>query len=303
MPYYPLSQIKPNLYTNGGEYVLSTTKENYIGYYYEVSNGKKYTGKTPQDGQNILLILPITIDDDPLQSLPSNPFIYYINYQIPNVVDKKYEDIISYEYWSLKTDRSIRIIPPQFKPLPTVKDYSLGVFQRFFCKKNNENIYFETDSDSHAKLSQRNSGIAFDLYSSLSTLWYLKGDKEKIYQANKGLIRLIEQNQKWHGFSQFFKEDYLKYYQSLDVSNLYTSGGEFKTQSGQDYVGFYHIHNGTIPMVGKIHTNNPHEVLIPIQKPIVQQKTQNNSSTISNISTYSTPTEGGGNYGGGGGSY
>ena len=212
MPYYPLSQIKPNLYTNGGEYALSTTKENYIGYYYEVSNGKKYTGKTPQDGQNIFLILPITINDDPLQSLPSNPFIYYINYQIPNVVDKKYEDIISYEYWSLKTDRSIRIIPPQFKPLPTVKDYSLGVFQRFFCKKNNENIYFETDSDSHAKLSQKNSGIAFDLYSSLSTLWYLKGDKEKIYQANKGLIRLIEQNQKWYGFSQFFKEDYLKYY-------------------------------------------------------------------------------------------
>jgi len=317
MPYYPLSQIKPNLYTNGGEYVLSTTKENYIGYYYEVSNGKKYTGKTPQDGQNILLIysLNITNDSPPLPENLNDSFIsitYYnspISYlkilpngQVEETIYPLDTKINSKKYSSTNPIIS-RIIPPQFKPLPTVKDYSLGVFQRFFCKKNNENIYFETDSDSHAKLSQRNSGIAFDLYSSLPTLWYLKGDKEKIYQANKGLIRLIEQNQKWHGFSQFFKEDYLKYYQSSDVSNLYTSGGEFKTQSGQDYVGFYHIHNGTIPMVGKIHTNNPHEVLIPIPKPIVQQKTQNNSSTISNIPTYSTPTEGGGSYGGGGGSY
>jgi hypothetical protein len=58
MPYYPLSQIKPNLFTNGGEYVLSTTKENYKGPYYELSNGRRYTGGTPQDGPNILLIKP-----------------------------------------------------------------------------------------------------------------------------------------------------------------------------------------------------------------------------------------------------
>jgi hypothetical protein len=51
MPYYPLSQIKPNLFTNGGEYVLSTTKENYKGPYYELSNGRKAImagGKMPE---------------------------------------------------------------------------------------------------------------------------------------------------------------------------------------------------------------------------------------------------------------
>ena len=54
--YFPKSQIKSNLYTNGGEYVLSTTKQDYKGYYYEVSTGQKFTGKTPQDGPNISLI-------------------------------------------------------------------------------------------------------------------------------------------------------------------------------------------------------------------------------------------------------
>ena len=55
MSYYPKSQIKTNLYTNGKEYVLSTNKNSYKGYYYELSNGDKFTGKTPEDGEDILL--------------------------------------------------------------------------------------------------------------------------------------------------------------------------------------------------------------------------------------------------------
>ena len=38
--YYPKSQIKPNLYTNGGEYTLIDTGEIYKGYYFKTSTGK-----------------------------------------------------------------------------------------------------------------------------------------------------------------------------------------------------------------------------------------------------------------------
>ena len=55
MTYYPKSQIKTNLYTNGEELILSNTNEDYIGYYYEISNGDKFTGKYPNDGRNIAL--------------------------------------------------------------------------------------------------------------------------------------------------------------------------------------------------------------------------------------------------------
>jgi hypothetical protein len=53
--YYPKSQIQLNLYTNGGEFILSTTKEDYKGNYYKVSSGKLYSGKNPTDKPNILL--------------------------------------------------------------------------------------------------------------------------------------------------------------------------------------------------------------------------------------------------------
>jgi len=195
--YFPSSQIKSNLFTNGNEYILSTTKEEYKGYYYEISNGRKYTGKTPQDGQNILLIVQnsiqsITPPTPPTTDLTS-PTIYSLNESISNSLP----------------NRSL----PQYNPTtPTQKDISLGVFQRFFCKKNNELIYVEINQPTYSQLKARSSQIAWDLYTPLDTLWYIKGDREKVYNTNKNLISLIEQKQKWYGFSQYFKEDFSKYY-------------------------------------------------------------------------------------------
>ena len=195
--YFPKSQIKSNLFTNGNEYILSTTKEEYKGYYYETSNGRKYTGKTPQDGQNILLIVQnliqsITPPISPTIDLTS-PIIYSLNKSISNSLP----------------NRSL----PQYNPtLPTQKDISLGVFQRFFCKKNNELIYMEINQSTYSQLKAKSSQIAWDLYTPLDTLWYIKGNREKVYNTNKNLISLIEQKQKWYGFSQYFKEDFSKYY-------------------------------------------------------------------------------------------
>ena len=77
--YYPKSQIKTNLYTNGKELTLSTDGTFYKGPYYELSTGKKYTGKTPEDGINIELspitsnpILSITPEDNQIY-LTQNP--------------------------------------------------------------------------------------------------------------------------------------------------------------------------------------------------------------------------------------
>ena len=195
--YFPKSQIKSNLFTNGNEYILSTTQQEYKGYYYEISNGRKYTGKTPQDGQNILLLpLPsITLTNPQIDpTIPStSTLITPVN---PNISKSLPE-------------RSL----PQYNPTtPTQKDISLGVFQRFFCKKNNELIYMEINQSTYSQLKARSSQIAWDLYTPLDTLWYIKGNREKVYNTNKNLISLIEQKQKWYGFSQYLKEDFSKYY-------------------------------------------------------------------------------------------
>lgn len=223
MPYYPLSQIKSNLYTNGDEYILSTTKENYIGYYYEVSNGKKYTGKTPQDGSNIpLLSLVIDYNDFPSTSpVPpgSTPFTYYnsvLTYEqvLPNGQTQNVNypnDALDKNYIQSKPLQP-RSLPNPSITQPTQKDYQLGTFQRYFCKKNNENIYFEISKNTYDLLSSKNNLLAWDLYSSIYIMWYLTGNKDTVFKANKGLVDVTERTKKWYGFSQYFKGDFLKYY-------------------------------------------------------------------------------------------
>ena len=310
MPYYPLSQIKPNLYTNGNEYVLFSTKEPYTGHYYEVANGRKYTGKTPQDGPNDLLIKDNTISSsstDPQNSVNDEETTpLYVNIMLPNVDENPntgipYQESINTEYFQLNKIRSARRILPQPNVIPPrPQDYSLGVYQRFFCKKNNENIYFEINKTTHKKLVENDPSIAFDLYSAISTLWYLKGKQSKIYKSNRGLIELIERDQRWLGFSQYFRNNYLQYYKFKNKINLYTSGGKFKTQTIPNYIGFYHTHNG-ISMVGKTHTNTFHETLIPIIKSsFTQPKTTQNIYTTS---TRGNSMSGGGNSMSGGGGY
>ena len=51
--YYPKSQIKTNQYTNGDDFVIGG--RNYVGDYYETSDGRFFTGKSPSNPPNKLL--------------------------------------------------------------------------------------------------------------------------------------------------------------------------------------------------------------------------------------------------------
>ncbi len=49
------------------------------------------------------------------------------------------------------------------------------------------------------------------------------------------------------------------------ITDQYTSGGEFiLTDTGEDYVGFYHVHPDKGYMVGPLHIDSPHAYLTPI---------------------------------------
>jgi len=193
--YYPKSQIKTNLYTNGDEYVLSTTQEPYKGFYYEISNGNKYTGKTPQNSPNILL----TISPNPETYLPPPS----------DEVIVTQDELSQGKYKIIPSIRSI----PQFNPtLPTDQDKQNGQFIRYFCTKNNEIKYFEIDKLTYDKLSNRSNQIAWDLYSPASLIWRIKGNKEQVFNSNKGAAISIERNLRWAGFPQYFRDKFLQYY-------------------------------------------------------------------------------------------
>lgn len=198
--YYPKSQIKTDLYTNGGEYILSTTQEIYQGFYYEISSGIKYTGKNPNDGPNIILLPPQNFpSDDFIQSSPDNTIVIQ-------------DDLSKGTY----TQQSrIRSIPTPNVTLPTDQDKQNGQFSRYFCKKNNELIYLEIDKITHDKLNNKDKQIAWDLYTPTIVLWQIKGNKEQVFNSNKGTAISIEQNLNWPGFSQYFQDKFLKYYLEL----------------------------------------------------------------------------------------
>lgn len=208
--YYPKSQIKTNLYTNGDEYILSTTKEIYKGFYYELSNGKLYTGKTTSDKPNILL-LPQTL----LNDIPYSPYAIEDNSITLN--NSSGEENETYIYLDFKLYPKVKSFRPRTIPIynptiPTPKDYNLGVFTRYFCKKNNELKYIEIDEKTYNLLKLKSNQLAWDLYTPVLVLWYLNGEKEKVFQTNKGLVNLIEKQNKWYGFSQYFKDNFTKYY-------------------------------------------------------------------------------------------
>jgi len=53
--YFPKSQTKTNLYTNGGEFTIQQSNTPYTGYYYETSKGEYYSGKTPNESPTFKL--------------------------------------------------------------------------------------------------------------------------------------------------------------------------------------------------------------------------------------------------------
>jgi hypothetical protein len=193
--YYPKSQIKLNLYTNGGEFILSITNQPYQGYYYEISTGQQYTGKNPQDGPNINLLL-----------IPHDPNEAFLG------VGERKDMPITFDLPYDQSPQNIRFIPLFNPTLPTPQDNQNGQFNRYFCKKNNETRYLEIDKDTYQQLQKRDPKIAWDLYTPIIVLWIIQGNQTQVYNSNKATVQSIETNAKWGGFSQYFQEKYLKYY-------------------------------------------------------------------------------------------
>ena len=195
--YYPLSQIKPNLYTNGGEFIISSTGANYIGYYFKTSDGKYFTGKNQNDLPN----QPLSLNTPSLPSLPlSTPFIENI------IVDNTDYSTIN----NIDLDK-ITIIPTYAPTFPTQQDYQIGEFRRFFCKKTNEIQYVEMQQEMYAKLVSRDPQVLWSLYFPFNIPWVITGDKEKVARTNRNIVELTMKQFKLPRFNDYLKNDYTKY--------------------------------------------------------------------------------------------
>lgn len=221
MPYYPLSQISPNLYTNGGEYKRKDTRKIYIGYYHEVSNGQKFTENFPtKESVELLKINPVNSQiETPLESLPQvqGQFIRVLNDRYPIsdtevIINPKTEQPYPFPDSKYISNSQPRVIPSPFVSYPTLENKLNGVFSRYFCKKNNELKYFEIDKPTFEALSNNLPSIAADLYTGCFLTWKIKGNKEKVFVYNRNQAKNVEKVYKFPGFSQIFKDNFTQFY-------------------------------------------------------------------------------------------
>ena len=71
--------------------------------------------------------------------------------------------------------------------------------------------------------------------------------------------------------------------------NLYTSGGEYiLRETGEDYIGFYHLHPELGAMVGPLHIEEPHSYLDEnrFENSTIQPPTVSNNTSGTTVSTY-----------------
>lgn len=198
--YYPLSQVISNLFTNGNEFVYLSNKTSYSGYYWKTSDGKFFTGKTPQDTP-CYEIIQYDVNSNVTENIENDTFSYY----------NKFNTLTSI-YLSLK-----KPLPPSLPPLyspniPSNDDYKNGEFNRYFCKKTNEILYLEINLETYNKLNNKDSTILYPLYYPFKLIWKLTGDKSQVFITNKNSTELVSNQLKLPKFGDYLKNDFIKYY-------------------------------------------------------------------------------------------
>tara|TARA_B110000977_G_scaffold56768_1_gene77122 strand:- start:531 stop:1382 length:852 start_codon:yes stop_codon:yes gene_type:complete len=258
--YYPLSQITTDLYTSQEEFLVQATNLPYKGKYYSTSDGKFFTGASPQDGNNLPLILNIP-EDNPSKDVEAG---------ITGTLNKT-NDTISLTPLSYKNSKSqpprLAISPTSKVVFPTQEEYTIGEFTRYFLKKINQNVYLETDKSTFTNYQNRNNNTQYELYSSASLPWDITGNPIDVYNVNRNIVLLNETQIKWAGFSMWFNSRYLKHFKPTSQNFFNTKGGELKIETNnENYAGFYHVNPnlGKI-MEGKFHKPTFHNILIPFK--------------------------------------
>ena len=217
--YIPKNKIKTNLYTRGLEYEYLSNKEEYVGYYHKLYNGKFYTGKTPNDKPVYELVI-ITSPTPQWESTPITGEGTYTSYASNfdgEVVPGQTQDMVGVDIYNALQEvdmTKVLINPTPFYPKPTQEDYNLGVFTRYFCVKANETIYYEINKDDFEALRDKKKTYTHALYTPFKLLWTISGDEKEVERTNYNMVLIKERRLKRLGLKEFLRGNYLKFYQT-----------------------------------------------------------------------------------------
>lgn len=197
MSYIPKNRVQTNLYTNGNEYILASTLENYVGFYHKLFNGNVFTKKNPTEVPNELLI-KVTNKEEKKNVLETRKSLN--------------SEAINYNRIKSVNQGATKLIPTQYYPQPTEDDYKLGTFQRYFAYVINTIEYVEVNKDTFTKLQSKDSSWDWTRYNTFSLPWDIAGEEESVYHTNRNITLLTERRLKINGLQTFLRNNYLKFY-------------------------------------------------------------------------------------------
>ena len=203
--YYPPNQIKPNLYANAGESTFTLTNLPFSGSYHQLSNGKYYSGALhSNESQEITLNSTPGGNQDP--SIVNSGML-------PQVVEINTFILNNNSYSRLTNQNTTpKELPVNLQNLPTLQDYQIGEFRRYFAKQINQDIYIEFTQDLYDRLISQDPSIYYEQYTSFKLPWRLIGDKQQVARTNKNIVDLTSQQFNLSRFGRYLKDNYLKYY-------------------------------------------------------------------------------------------
>ena len=217
--YYPKSQIKTNIYTNGEELQLPNGKV-YTGFYWQNSQGEFYSGKNP-DVKPSNRLTPISAP--PTDGLLENTIIIYTYDNVdgppfpPGIdFDQIFPENVQSYLKSKNENLEIKIkkIPTYYYPQVTSEDYNLGSFTRYLAKKANQNLYIEINKSQYDSLFNKEDNWDYPSYTIFTLTWTLTGPSpEEVSNINKMVVATTERQQQVRGLLSYFK-NYSQFYRA-----------------------------------------------------------------------------------------
>tara|TARA_R110001592_G_scaffold361266_2_gene671539 strand:+ start:4625 stop:5212 length:588 start_codon:yes stop_codon:yes gene_type:complete len=194
MTYYPKSQVQIDLFTQGKELEIISSKEEYTGYYWKNSKGKYFTGRNP--------------------STPSPIPLQPVSKVLPSQINMVTLTPLNPRYNTLKNTNidKFLLLPYYQKPSPTTKDYEIGSFVRYFAKKSNQNLYIETSKDIFDQFTNQNQDYDYLSYIVFNLTWTLRGKKSSVKTINQKIITTTEKKLNIQGLNSYLNFNYLEFY-------------------------------------------------------------------------------------------
>lgn len=204
MIYYPKTQIRTNLFTNGGEFINSVTKELYVGNYYETSLDQKFTGKNPQDPNSVPLIPISETALDPTQTNADNDLVIDARFTEPNY---------AYSIVTKQNPNTPQPIYPKFYfAKPTEQDYKNTQFNRYFYKTLSGEKYVEISQKDYNSLINKEAKFLYQSVLAIILPWQLTGTKEEVSKTNARTTDNVEKQYGVKGLGLYLNFDYTKFY-------------------------------------------------------------------------------------------